>query len=117
MDYIELNVMGAVQIAPIFSLSDTASKLGRALGTAFRRDEVGKYDEFPSFSAECAGLSFALLGIPDERDRLPGAAECFVLQIGMEFRVEDAHLSCDASSYYAALIRAASDLTISSEHP
>lgn len=113
MDYIELNIMGAVRIAPTYSLSETARKLGEALGDiAFREDDPGKYDEFPSYSAESAGLSFVLLGIPTERDRLPGAEEFFFLQIGMEFRAEVAHESCDASSYFAALIRAASDLPI-----
>lgn len=116
MDYIELNIMGAVRIAPTYSLAETALKLGKALGgVAFREDDLGKYDEFPSYSAESAGLSFALLGIPNERDRLPGAEEFFFLQIGMEFRAEIAHVSCDASSYFAALIRAAGDLPVASE--
>jgi hypothetical protein len=113
MEYIKLNIIGAVRLLPTFSLSETAAKLEAALGNlVFRQDLPGKYDEFPSFSAEAAGLKFALLGIPDPEEQILGPVESFCLQIGMAFRTDDAKEPCDASTYFAELIRSRSDLSL-----
>ncbi len=112
MDYRTLSIMGAVRIAPASSLTATAAKLGIALGVTFAEDPPGKFDEFPSFSAECVGLSFVLLGIPEPEDQ--AALEPitdYTLQVEMAFQTEDATEACDASAYFADLIRERSDLT------
>ena len=113
MEFIRLNVVGAIQIVPKFSLSETAAKLGIALGGLnFRQDPSGTYDEFPSFSAEALGLNFALLGIPDPADQILGPIKSFCLQIGMAFCTDDAVETCDTSTYFAELIRSRSDLVL-----
>lgn len=113
MDYRTLNIMGAVGIAPAFTLSETAARLGIALGITFVEDPSGKFDEFPSFSAGCAGLSFALLGIPDREYQVSlEPIVDYTLQIAMAFQTEDATEPCDASAYFADLIRERSDLRL-----
>jgi hypothetical protein len=112
MDYRSLNIMGAVRIAPMSSLAETAAKLGVALGVILTEDPSGEFDEFPSFSAECAGLSFVLLGIPEPEDQVSlEPIGGYTLQIGMAFRTKGATETCDASAYFTDLIRQRSDLT------
>ena len=113
MDYRSLNLLGTVRIAPTFDLAETAAKLGVALGVAFARDSPGAFDEFPSFSAECAGLSFALLGIPESHEQISvDPIVDYEFKIRMAFRDDDASEMCDASGYFADLIRERSDLTV-----
>ena len=60
-----------IGIEPTGTLADTAHLLGEVLGgLVFVEDSLGRYDEFPAFVAESAGLRFALLGIPDPEDDL-----------------------------------------------
>lgn len=113
MDYRSLSILGTVRIAPDRDLAQTAAELGAALGVGFVADPPGTYDEFPSFSAECAGLAFALLGIPALEDQI--SAEPIVdyeFKIGMTYRDDDATEMCDASGYFSDLIRERCDLTI-----
>lgn len=112
MDYRSLNIIGAVRIAPTSSLAETAAKLGTALGVTFTEDPPGTFDEFPSFRAECAGLSFVLLGIPELAEQISSEPIAdYAFQIGLAFRTEDATETCDASAYFTELIRERSDLT------
>ena len=112
MDYRSLNIVGTVRIAPTSSLAETAAKLGAALGIAFAEDPPGTFDEFPSFSAKCAGLSFALLGIPEVAEQIfRESITDYEFQIGLAFRTNGATETCDASAYFRELIRERSDLT------
>jgi len=112
MDYRKLNIMGGLRISPTFSLAETAEKIGAALGgVRFAKDSPGKYDEFPSFSAEAAGLSFALLGIPDLSAQVTPIND-FEFQIGMSFRTGESTETCDASGYYLRLLRSRTDLSV-----
>ena len=120
MDYRNLHISGSLRIAADSSLAETAAKLGTALDVTFRDDPCGKFDEFPSFSAESAGLSFALLGIPELDEQIsPEPIIDYEFHIRMEFlarsETEDKIERCDASSYFAAMIRERSDLTINEE--
>jgi hypothetical protein len=114
MEYRNLNVTGSVNLAPTISLAETAAKLTLALQVMFNEDPAGTCDEFPSFSAQCAGHSFMLLGIPELSEQIgPEPIVDYTLHIGMEFRVDGAITDrCDASSYFADLIRERTDLTV-----
>lgn len=108
MKFSILNINGAVRIQPTASLQDTADALGLALCVDFAQDPTGKYDEFPSYTAECSGLSFVLLGIPEDRDDIFD----FCLQIGMSFRTDETSIDCDASTYFAALLTTRCNLRV-----
>jgi hypothetical protein len=117
MDYRNLNILGAVRLEPDFPLADTATKLGAGLGgIRFKKDPIGTSDEFPSFSAQAAGLSFILLGIPEADEQIGDEPITdYTLQIGLAFRSENAKLPCvpcDASAYYSELITAKTDLKV-----
>lgn len=111
IDYHKLNIVGALRIFPAFSFSETAEKLGVALGVHFTEDAPGTYDEFPSFSAEAAGLKFVLLGIPEFSEQI-ALINDFELQVGMSFYSRESAEACDASEYYRQLLRSKSDLPI-----
>ena len=113
MDYRSLDIVGTVWIEPTFSLAETAARLGEALNVAFTEDSPGTFDEFPSYSAQCAGLGFALLGIPDLADQVSEEPIAnYELQIGMEFQTEEATETCDASEYFMNLLSQRSDLRL-----
>jgi hypothetical protein len=45
----------------------TASIIGMILGVEFKLYSSGNYEEFPAYVANKNGLSYALLGFPDEK--------------------------------------------------
>ena len=115
MDYCSLHILGAVRIVAEFSLTETAAKLGAALGDIrFVEDPPGTCDEFPSFRAFAAGFSFILLGIPDPAEQIcDESITDFTLQISLAIQSERAREPCDASAYFANLVVQRSNLRIS----
>ncbi len=112
MEYRTLFITGSMLFEPDRSLAETAARLGMALGVTFAEDASGRFDEFPSFGAESAGLTFDLLGIPVPEEQFPdNPVTHYQFLIDQAFQAEAAIEECDASSYFAELIRERSDLT------
>jgi hypothetical protein len=113
----EFFLYGEVLIRPERSLSETARLVGGALGgIPFHEDAAGTYDEFPSFSAKCMGISFVLLGIPEEgEDFRDPPVSAYVLQLSSDGKYLDVHQPCDASTYIADLLRATGAITVLAE--
>jgi len=113
MDVHKLFITGAVNIAATKPLADTAESLGAAIGVRFLQDEPGRYDEFPSYTANGIGLRFALLGIPHPNEQISDEPITnYCLQISPCFTPKEATERSSASAYFAELIAKKSDLTV-----
>ncbi len=107
---IDTNLWGYLGVAPLSTLEETASELGKALGVDFCNDDSGKYDEYPAYCAEGHGCQFALLGFPDEDEYLGDEPlDSFQLQIKNN---ESADIKSDVhlAKYFLELISEKSSL-------
>ena len=76
------NRFGHIHVQPAGDLASTALLLGQALGIQFVKDDQGRYDEFPAYIAECDGVRYALLGVPQpEQDVREDPTDDFELMI------------------------------------
>jgi hypothetical protein len=96
------NVVAYLAIENRFSLEETARMLQQAFGGNAKMNQTDRYDEFPAFVLEDAGLHVALLGLPDpEVDLRDERDDCFQLQVKPLPMAPHKQLPADISSSLA----------------
>jgi hypothetical protein len=116
---------GVIHIEANLPLSETAQLLSKGLAISFVEDIGGRYEEFPAWTAEAAGLEFALLGIPEPEYHGPEPIVGYELQIHSEHSVsprteEEAAKfhAVEFSEFFARLVEAKTGLKCkASEYP
>lgn len=74
-----------VLIEPDHSLAETARIVSSALGIALEEEVTGRFEEFPAYLAERAGVMYALLGPPErEHDIRENPTNDYCLQVWPE---------------------------------
>lgn len=118
MSYRKVFVKATVPVAPVYSLEETAAKLGAALGVSFVKDLAGECKEFPSFRANALGFTVVLLGVPEPEEQVSDKPIVrYSVHVAPDFWNGDAndYDEVDASSYIADLIRGRSGLKVEVE--